>query len=80
MKHAYLGWIDIEGLKGFQPETEAVDRFLNRLRHWDHTAIGIWTVLDSQTRDTIQCLLDAAEYQTALECLLSHADFFGRHR
>lgn len=81
MKHAYLGWIDREGLKGFQPETESVDRFLNRLRqqHDRHT-VGIWSVLDSEVLDTIQTLLDAAEYQAALHCLLSHAAFVGQHR
>lgn len=80
MKHAYLGWIDHDGLKGFQPETEFVDRFLHRLRQQNNRLVGIWTVLDSETRDTVHCLLEAAEYQAALDCLLSHADFFGRHR
>ena len=42
MKQAYLGWIDRDGLKGFQPETESVDRFLNRLRHQhDRNTVGI---------------------------------------
>lgn len=80
MKHAYLGWIDRDGLKGFQPETESVDRFLQRLRHADNRFIGIWTVLDSEACDAIHNLLEAAEYQEALECLISHADFVGRHR
>ncbi len=81
MKHAYLGWIDRDGLKGFQPETESVDRFLNRLRHHhDRHTVGIWSVLDTEVLETIQSLLDAAEYQAALHCLLSHAAFVGQHR
>ena len=42
MKHAYLGWIDREGLKGFQPETESVDRFLNMVtqRYAYHTVLS----------------------------------------
>lgn len=81
MKHAYLGWIDREGLKGFQPETESLDRFLNRLR-WqqDRHRVGIWSVLDTEVRDTIQALLDEADYQAALNCLLDHATFVGQHR
>jgi len=81
MKHAYLGWIDREGLKGFQPETDSVDRLLNRLRQQhDRDTVGIWSVLDTEVLDTIQTLLDAAEYQAALHCLLSHAAFVGQHR
>ena len=81
MKQAYLGWIDRDGLKGFQPETESVDRFLNRLRHQhDRNTVGIWSVLDSDVLDSIHDLLDAAEYQAALHCLFCHATFFGRHR
>ena len=54
MKHAYLGWIDRDGLKGFQPETESVDRFLNRLRHQhDRNMVGIWSVLDTEVIDAI---------------------------
>lgn len=81
MKHAYLGWIDRDGLKGFQPETESVDRFLNRLC-WQHdlNRVGIWSVLDTDVRDTVQALLDEADYQTALRCLLDHATFVGQHR
>ena len=81
MKQAYLGWIDREGLKGFQPETESVDRFLNRLRHQhDRNTVGIWSVLDTEVIDAIRCLLDAAEYPSALHCLLCHASFVGQHR
>ena len=80
MKHAYLGWIDRDGLKGFQPETESVDRLLSRLRQQDRNMIGIWSVLDTDVLDAIHSLLDAAEYQAALDCLLSHAAFVGRHR
>ena len=81
MKHAYLGWIDREGLKGFQPETESVDRLLNRLRQQhDRDTVSIWSVIDTEVLETIQALLDAAEYQAALHCLLSHAAFFGQHR
>ena len=79
MKHAYLGWIDREGLKGFQPETESVDRLLNRLRQQhDRNTVGIWSVLDTEVLETIHLLLDAAEYQAALHCLLSHAAFVGQ--
>lgn len=81
MKHAYLGWIDCEGLKGFQPETESVDRFLIRLRQQlDRNTVGIWSVLDTEVLDSVQSLLDAAEYQAALHCLLCHATFVGQHR
>ena len=81
MKHAYLGWIDRDGLKGFQPETESVDRFLNRLRQQQNRqTIGIWSVLDAEVIEAIQTLLDAAEYQAALHCLLSHAAYVGAHR
>ena len=81
MKHAYLGWIDREGLKGFQPETESVDRFLIRLRQQlDRNTVGIWSVLDTEVLDSVQSLLDAAEYQAALHCLLCHATFIGQHR
>lgn len=81
MKHAYLGWIDRDGLKGFQPETESVDRFLNRLRHQhDRHTVGIWSVLDTEVLDTIQALLEEADYQAALQCLLNYATSVGQHR
>ena len=81
MLHAYLGWIDHEGLKGFQPETESVDRFLIRLRQQlDRNTVGIWSVLDTEVRDTIQALLEEADYQAALQCLLNYATFVGQHR
>ncbi len=58
-----------------------MDRFINRLRCQNNRdTIGIWSVLDTEVRDAIQSLLDAAEYQAALQYLLSHATFVGQHR
>lgn len=76
--HAYLGWADRYGLKGFQPETESAQRrFTSNLNH-RHDRVAVWIVLDTSALHAIESLLQAADYCEAWKYLQSHSAYFGR--
>ena len=78
MQHAYLAWLDINGLRGFVPESEANLLSLNRRLEWDQQLAVIWSVVDSSVVEAVNTLLSAALYESAWEYLHSEATHIGR--
>ena len=77
--NAYLTWADRSGLKVLYPETDTAIRSINSRLREGGELFAIWSVLDAPTASLIESLLDAAEYQSALQCLLLRAICCGQY-